>query len=118
MDLSTNFRKEEPTMTKEQFLRKSFSLTPSADQKLNYIVRIGGYANQSDVIKKLIDIEYRRCYELEEKQLREEEERIRARRLERQRESAAIESAVAKEEDDERLEEIRKAVNEPQANNE
>ena len=85
-------------MAKEQFMRKSFSLTPSADQKLNYIVRIGGYANQSDVIKKLIDREYKRCYELEEKQLQEEEERLQARRRERQRESEAIENAAALEE--------------------
>lgn len=87
-------------MTKEQFLRKSFSLTPSADQKLNYIVRIGGYANQSDVIKKLIDQEYARCYELEEKQLAEDEERIRARRLERQQERERIAKAAALEADD------------------
>ena len=100
-------------MTKEQFLRKSFSLTPSADQKLNYIVRIGGYANQSDVIKQLIDKEYRRCYELEEIQLREEEERILARRLERQRESVAIEEAAAREEQDANVEAFRQTVNEP-----
>ena len=87
-------------MAKEQFMRKSFSLTPSADQKLNYIVRIGGYANQSDVIKKLIDQEYARCYELEEKQLAEDEERIRARRLERQRERERIAKAAALEADD------------------
>ena len=85
-------------MTKEQFLRKSFSLTPSADQKLNYIVRIGGYANQSDVIKQLIDKEYRRCYELEEKQLQEAEEKILARRRERERESEEIKNAAALEE--------------------
>lgn len=100
-------------MTKEQFLRKSFSLTPSADQKLNYIVRIGGYANQSDVIKQLIDKEYRRCYELEEIQLREEEERILARRRERQRESVAIEEAAAREEQDANVEAFRQTVNEP-----
>ena len=87
-------------MAKEQFMRKSFSLTPSADQKLNYIVRIGGYANQSDVIKKLIDREYARCYELEEKQLAEDEERIRARRLERQQERERIAKAAALEADD------------------
>ena len=87
-------------MAKEQFMRKSFSLTPSADQKLNYIVRIGGYANQSDVIKKLIDQEYARCYELEEKQLAEDEERIRARRMERQRERERIAKAAALEADD------------------
>ena len=87
-------------MAKEQFMRKSFSLTPSADQKLNYIVRIGGYANQSDVIKKLIDQEYARCYELEEKQLAEDEERIRARRLERQQEREQIAKAAALEADD------------------
>lgn len=87
-------------MAKEQFMRKSFSLTPSADQKLNYIVRIGGYANQSDVIKKLIDQEYARCYELEEKQLAEDEERIRARRLERQQERERIAKAAALEADD------------------
>lgn len=85
-------------MAKEQFLRKSFSLTPSADQKLNYIVRIGGYANQSDVIKKLIDREYKRCYELEEKQLQEAEEKILARRRERERESEEIKNAAALEE--------------------
>lgn len=85
-------------MAKEQFLRKSFSLTPSADHKLNYIVRIGGYANQSDVIKRLIDQEYARCYELEEKQLQDEEERIRARRLERQREREELVTAIAEEE--------------------
>ena len=84
-------------MAKEQFLRKSFSLTPSADQKLNYIVRIGGYANQSDVIKKLIDREYKRCYELEEKQLQEAEEKILARRRERERESEEIKNAAALE---------------------
>ena len=100
-------------MAKEQFLRKSFSLTPSADQKLNYIVRIGGYANQSDVIKQLIDKEYRRCYELEEIQLREEEERILARRRERQRESVAIEEAAAREEQDANVETLRQTVNEP-----
>ena len=98
-------------MTKEQFLRKSFSLTPIADQKLNYIVRIGGYANQSDVIKQLIDKEYRRCYELEEIQLREEEERILARRRERQRESVAIEEAAAREEQDANVEAFRQTVN-------
>ena len=86
-------------MAKEQFMRKSFSLTPSADQKLNYIVRIGGYANQSAVIKKLIDQEYARCYELEEKQLAEDEERIRTRRLERQRERERIAKAAALEEE-------------------
>ena len=99
-------------MTKEQFLRKSFSLTPSADQKLNYIVKIGGYANQSDVIKQLIDKEYRRCYELEEIQLREEEERIQARRRERQRESTAIEEAAAREEQDANVEAFQRTVNE------
>lgn len=99
-------------MTKEQFLRKSFSLTPSADKKLNYIVRIGGYANQSDVIKKLIDIEYRRCYELEEQQLREEEERILARRRERQRESMDIEETAAQEEQAANVEMLRQTVNE------
>ena len=85
-------------MAKEQFLRKSFSLTPSADRKLNYIVRIGNYANQSDVIKKLIEQEYKRCYELEEKQLQEAEERIRTRRREREREQEEIRTAAALEE--------------------
>ena len=100
-------------MAKEQFMRKSFSLTASADRKLNYIVRIGNYANQSDVIKKLIDREYMRCYELEEKQLQEEEERIRARREERQRESEEIANAAALEEQNAGAEEARPDATEP-----
>lgn len=94
-------------MAKEQFLRKSFSLTPSADRKLNYIVRIGGYANQSDVVKKLIEQEYKRCYKLEEKQLQEAEEMIKARRLEREQEREEIENEAFMEET---AEEIRNII--------
>lgn len=93
-------------MAKEQFLRKSFSLTPSADRKLNYIVRIGNYANQSDVIKKLIEQEYKRCYELEEKQLQKAEEMIKARRLEREQEREEIDNEALMEEVAEELRNI------------